>query len=202
MPSEYDPLRPRTLLSADASDLDKARSLFARASSGYLKSPVPWLAWAIILPGTALLTPHVEAAVDTGPLAVLFLWSVAILVGGAVEGLAMRRSRKNAPRSEISSWVFKAQGNLSLIAIALTVVVVVNGVYRYLPGIWLLLIGHSFFAIGGLASNALRRSGLIYQAGGTISLLPWLDSLTVFAVTTAIANLSVAIALLRRGHNT
>ena len=97
----------------------------------------------------------------------------------------MRRARKSAVRSEISRWVFRAQGNLSLIAIALTVVVVFNGAFRYLPGIWLLLIGHSFFAVGGLASNALRRSGLLYQAGGAVSLLPWLDSLAVFAVTTS-----------------
>ncbi|MFQ5525752.1 MAG: hypothetical protein ACE5GX_05770 [Thermoanaerobaculia bacterium] len=202
MPSEYDPLRPRKLLSAEASDLDKVKSQFAEASSGYLRSPVPWLAWAIILPGTALLTPHVAAAVGAGSMAVLFMWSVAILIGGAVEGLAMRGARKKAARSEISGWVFRAQGNLSLIAIALTVVVVVNGAFRYIPGIWLLLIGHSFYAVGGLASNALRRSGLIYQLGGVISLLPWLDSLTVFAVTTAVANLAVAVALLRARSTT
>ena len=162
--------------------------------------PWPWLAWAVILPSAALLTPPLAAAAGSGSTAVLLLWSVAILIGGAIEGIAMRRSREETGRSEISGWVFKTQGNLSLIAIALTVVVIVDGAYRYLPGIWLLLIGHSFFAVGALASNALKRSGLLYQAGGLISLLPWLDSLTVFAVTTALANLAVAAALLRPGR--
>ena len=111
-------------------------------------------------------------------------------------------ARKRASHSEISGWVFKAQGNISLIAIALTVVVMVNEAYRYLPGVWLLLIGHSFFAMGGLASPALRRSGLLYQAGGLIALLPWLDSLIVFAVTTAAANLAVAVAMVRAGGGT
>ncbi len=198
MPSEYDPLRPRTPLSSGGSDLDRVRALFSRASGGYLRSPWPWLAWAVILPGAALLTPHLAAAVGPGSLAVLLLWSIAILIGGAIEGLAMRRGGRPAVRSEITGWVFKAQGNLSLIAIALTAVVVVNRAYAYLPGIWLLLIGHSFFTVGGLASKALMRSGLLYQVGGVASLLPWLDSLTVFAVTTAVANLSVAVSLFRR----
>lgn len=199
MASEYDPLRSRPLLSSEASDLDRVKALFAAASSGYLSSPVPWLVWAIVLPGAALATPRVAASADPGWLAVLLLWSVAILVGGSVEGLAMRRARRRAPHSEISGWVFKAQGNLSLIAIALTAVVMVNEAYRYLPGIWLLLTGHSFFALGGLASPALRRSGLVYQLGGLVALLPWFDSLIVFAVTTAAANLAVAVAMVRAG---
>ena len=63
----------------------------------------------------------------------------------------------------------------------------------------LLLIGHSFFAIGGLAASALKRGGLLYQVGGVISLLPWFGSLTVFAVTTALANSTIAVSLwLRR----
>lgn len=201
MASEYDPLRPRPLLSSEASDLDKTKALFAGASAGYLSSPVPWLAWAIILPGAALLTPSLAAAVGRGSLAVLLLWSMAILAGGAIEFLAMRRARRRLPRSELSGWVLKAQGNISMIAIALTFVVVANGVYQYLPGIWLLLIGHSFFALGGLASNALKRSGILYQLGGLAALLPWLDSLTVFAVTTAVANLSVAVAMVRAGKS-
>ncbi len=203
MPSEYDPLRPRHPLSGEASDLDKVQTLFAGAASGYLSSPWPWVCWAIVLPVAGVMTAEVAGV--GGALAVLLLWSLAILFGGAFEALAMRRSRRAAVRSDITRWVFRGQGNLSLIAIVLTAALVWQRMYDFLPAVWLLLIGHSFFAVGGLASSALRRGGLLYQLGGVVSLLPWFESLAAFAVTTAVANGTIAMSLfLRRrrgGHD-
>lgn len=196
MATEYDPVRPRPPLSGQETDLDRVRGLFETASSRYLYSPIPWFSWAVILPGAALLTPAVQEA--SGPLAVLLLWSVAILVGGAVEGLVLRGARSQDRQSDLARWVLRGQGNLSLVAVILTVGLALRGVYEFLPGVWLLLIGHSFFAVGGLASTALRRSGLLYQLGGLISLVPAWDSLAAFAVTTAFANLTLGLSLLRR----
>lgn len=193
MASEYDPLRPRPPLSGGASDLDSVQALFSRAAAGYLHSPWPWLCWALVLPGAALLTADVASA--GGPLAVLLLWSVVILLAGAVEAVSMWRSRKSVVPSDITHWVFRGQGNLSLIAIVLTAALAWQRAYDFLPAVWLLLIGHSFFAVGGLASSALKRGGLLYQAGGILSLLPWFDSLTVFAATTALANATIAASL-------
>lgn len=193
MASEYDPLRAREPLSSGGSDLDRVRTLFARASSGYLRSPWPWLCWALVLPVAALETRAVAQA--GGPIAVLLLWSLVILVAGAVEGISMWRSRKTAVASDITRWVFKAQGNLSLIAIVLTAALAWQQAYDLLPGIWLLLIGHSFFSVGSLAAKALRRGGLLYQLGGAVSLLPGLDSLVAFAATTAVANGVIAVSL-------
>lgn len=193
--SEYDPVRPRQPLSSEGSDLEIVQDLFGQASSGYLKSPWPWLAWAVVLPTTALITPAVAAA--AGPPEVLLLWSLAIVIGGVVEGLALRRSKGSRSGSDLTRWVFRAQGNLSLIAVTLTAVLVFQELYRFVPAVWLLLIGHSFFAIGGLASQTLRRGGLIYQAGGLLSMYPRFDSLMVFALTTALANAMIAVSLWR-----
>ena len=113
----------------------------------------------------------------------------------------MWRGRKTVIPSDITRWVFRGQGNLSLIAIVLTAALAWQRMYEFLPAVWLLLIGHSFFAIGGLAATALKRGGLLYQVGGVISLLPWFGSLTVFAVTTAIANLTIAVSLWLRGRH-
>lgn len=196
MPSEYDPLPPRPPLSRGASDLDTVQALFSRAAAGYLHSPWPWLCWALVLPTAALMTAEIAAA--GGPLAVLLLWSAAILVAGAVEAATMWRSREAVVPSDITRWVFRGQGNLSLIAIVLTAAMAWQGMYEFLPAVWLLLIGHSFFAIGGLAATALKRGGLLYQLGGVMSLLPWFGSLTVFALTTALANGAIAVSLWRR----
>jgi len=193
--SEYDPLRPRPPLTSEASDLETVQNLFGRASSGYLRSPWPWIGWALVLPAAALVTPRVAAT--AGPLAVLLLWSVAIVLGGAVEGLALRRGRRERPSSDLTRWVFRGQGNLSLIAVALTGALALQGLYQYLGAVWLLLIGHSFYAVGGLASRALRRGGLLYQVGGVVSLFSRFESLAVFAVTTAIANSVIALELWR-----
>ena len=193
MPSEYDPLRPRRPLSGEASDLDRVQALFSAAARGYLKSPWPWLCWAIVLPATATVTSDVAAA--GGPLAVLILWSVAILLAGAVEGITMWRSRGAAVASDITRWVFRGQGNLSLVAVVLTAALAWQGRYELLPGVWLLLVGHSLFTVGGLAAKPLERGGLLYQFGGVCCLLPWFGSLTVFAITTAVANGMIAGSL-------
>jgi DNA-binding NarL/FixJ family response regulator len=58
--SEYDPLIRRAPGSG-SDDLERARALFEGASHAYLESPVPWLVWAIALPGAALATPRAEA---------------------------------------------------------------------------------------------------------------------------------------------
>ncbi len=176
--------------------MDKVQELFSHAASGYVSSPWPWVCWAFVLPAAALMTPTVATAV--GPVAVLLLWSVAILLAGAVEALSMRRARKGVTPSDITRWVFRGQGNLSLIAIVLTLALGWQRMYEFLPAVWLLLIGHSFFSIGGLAASALKRGGLLYQVGGVISLLPWFESLIVFAVTTAVANATIALSLLLR----
>ena len=197
MTSEYDPIRPRQPLAGGASDLDTVQALFSRAAAGYLHSPWPWLSWAIVLPFAALMTADVAAG--GGPIAVLLLWSATILLAGAVEAVTMWRSRKALVPSDITRWVLKGQGNLSLIAIAITAAMAWHRMYDFLPAVWLLLIGHSFFSIGGLSSNALKRGGVLYQVGGVISLLPWFGSLSVFAATTALANLTIAVSLwLRR----
>lgn len=193
MPSEYDPLRAREPLASGASDLDRVRAAFARAAAGYLSSPWPWVCWAVVLPLAALRTEAVAEA--AGPLAVLLLWSSAILLAGAVEGVTLWRSRDRRVASDVTRWVFRGQGNLSLAAILLTAALAWRGAYDLVPGVWLLLIGHSFFSVGALAKSALRRGGLLYQVGGAISLFPRFDSLLVFAVTAALANGVIAVSL-------
>lgn len=193
MSTEYDPLRAREPLSSGASDLDRVEAIFARAATGYLRSPWPWLCWALVLPLAALETTAAAAA--GGPLAVLLLWSVAILLAGAVEGVTLWRSRGSVVSSDVTRWVFRGQANLSVIAIALTAGLAWQEAYELIPAVWLLLIGHSLFAVGGLAASALRRGGLLYQLGGAVSLVAQLDSLVIFATTTAVANCVIAGSL-------
>lgn len=193
MSSEYDPLRPRQPLSGQPTDLDQVQRIFSRAATGYLNSPWPWLCWALVLPAAALGTP--EVAASGGPLAVLLLWSVAILAAGAVEGITMWRSRRRVEASDVTRWVFRGQGNLSLIAVVLTGALAWQEMYGLLPGVWLLLIGHSLFSVGGLAARPLERGGLLYQVGGVLCLIPSLPGLQVFAATTAIANAVIAVSL-------
>ena len=192
--AEYDPL-----LAARAEpgeDLQRARDLFAAASRPFLASPWTWLAWAIVLPATALATPLVLSA--WGGFAVLGLWSGAILVGGAVELGGMRRGARRHQRTALAGWALSVQGNLSLVAVALSGAALLAGQARLLPGIWLLLLGHSFFLLGSLAFPPFRFYGLIYQAAGAIALWPALDSLLVFAVATALGNLWMAWSVWRQ----
>jgi hypothetical protein len=127
----------------------------------------------------------------------LILWSVAILLGGAVEVLLIFRQTADQAGSSLSRWVFRAQGNISLVAVALSVILVWQGRAWILPGLWLLLLGHSFFLMGGLAFRPLRISGVLYQGGGLVALWPGGEALIVFSIATVAANLWMCLAVWR-----
>lgn len=198
MTSEYDPVfHERDRRDDPASDLAQARRLFAAASRPYLSSAVPWLVWALALPAAALATPVAfERATHAG---VLGLWSAAILVGGGVEGLfllwARRRSGGGTP---LGSWAMTLQGNLSLVAVALSALLLLLGEPRFLPALWLLLLGHSLFALGSLAFAPQRTAGILYQLGGIAALVPGVPPLWAFAAATALGNLWIAAGVARR----
>lgn len=201
--SEYDPVFGERRSAAPSpvaesrDDLSTVRALFASASRPYLSSSIPWLAWAVVFPVTAFATE--EAARRGGAPFVLALWSVAILVGGAVEALFLYRNRRRqGGGSPLGSWAMTLQGNLSLVAVALSIALVVGNRAALLPGLWLLLLGHSLFALGGLAFRPQRTAGIVYQLGGVVALVPGVPSLVVFAVATALGNLWIAIGVARR----
>ena len=194
--SAYDPVFGADEPPALAADAEQARAAFARASRAYLASPLPWLVWALLLPAAALSTPAaLGRAREAG---VLLVWSVAILVGGAVEGLALVGARRRAGGGPLGAWAMRVQGNLSLAALALSAALVWAGAPELLPGLWLLLLGHSFFALGGLALGALRAAGVVYQIGGVVALVPGMPSLACFAAATALGNVWVAVGIARR----
>jgi hypothetical protein len=156
----------------------------------------------VLLPAAALATP--AALRRFGPSGVLFTWSAVILLGGAVEILAIRRSagRSGSGRSTLASWVLRLQGNLSFIALLLSALLIWQDVTWALPGLWLLLLGHSFYMLGGFAFEPFRRCGLIYQVGGLAALWPGGSPLAAFAVATALGNLWIAIGVWRdRGYS-
>jgi hypothetical protein len=193
---EYDPLIAAAPSDA-GDDLERARDLFAAASRPFLVSAWTWLGWALLLPLSALATRPVLAAF--GAAGVLALWSLAILVGGAVELLGMRRGSRRHRRTALAGWALSVQGNLSLVAVALSLALLVGGLGRLLPGVWLLLLGHSFFLLGSLAFPPFRGYGLVYQLGGALALLPvGVDPLIVFALATFTGNLWMAWAVWRR----
>jgi hypothetical protein len=132
---------------------------------------------------------------------VLFTWSAVILLGGTLEILAIRRCRRESGTSTLASRVLRLQGNLSFVALALSVVLIWQDLAWVLPGLWLLLLGHSFYMLGGFAFEPFRVCGLIYQVGGVAALWPALlgnnSPLTVFAVSTAVGNLWVALGVWR-----
>src|SRR5437764_428590 len=175
MASEYDPLIPDRAEVED--DLSPVQERFRRASGPYLRSPWSWLAWAVVLPAAALATP--AAARAGGPAAVLAGWSVAILVGGAVEIAAIFRNGgrigehagEREARTPLAGWVLRVQGNLSLAALALSILLVCQGLPSALPGLWLLLLGHSLYLLGGLAFPPMRPCALISQSGRVAA--PW-----------------------------
>lgn len=184
--SEYDPLIPERRREPDAAaerEFAAIREHFATASRPFLSSPWTWLGWAVILPTAALLTPRFAAR----PGSVLFLWSVAILAGGLVEFLALRRRQVFQERTPIASWALNLQGNLSLVGLVLSVVIVLAGRPDLLPGLWCLVLGHSFFALGGLAFRPMRTAGLLFQLGGVASFLPGVPPLMAFAISSAVA---------------
>lgn len=193
-PSEYDPLFEREADADLAADEATAARAFREAARPYLSSPISWFAWSAILPGAALATPWAHARGREA--AVTALWVAAILAGGAVEGLFLFRNRR--PRTRLGAWAMRLQGNLSLVAVALSAVLLWIGAPELLPGVWLLLLGHSFFALGGLAFPPMRSAGIIYQLGGVAALVPGGDPLLAFALAAALGNFWIAIGIWRR----
>jgi hypothetical protein len=197
--SEYAPLFDPTRTGAD--DLEPVREHFRAASRPFLTSPWPWLGWAVLLPAAALATPF--ALRRFGFSGVLFTWSAVILLGGAVEILAIRRGRESGEsgRSTLASWVLRLQGNLSIVALLLSALLIWQDVAWALPGLWLLLLGHSFYMLGGFAFEPFRVCGLIYQIGGVAALWPGGSPLAVFAAATFLGNLWIAIGVWRQGRS-
>jgi len=192
-PSEYDPIR--TTEPGWDDDLEETKDLFERAAGPFLRSPVPWLSWALILPASAISTQGwLESR---GPMGVLLLWSVAVMLGGTIEIGIARRGRGGSGSSSLARWVLRAQGNLSVIGLALSTVVVMQGVAWLLPAIWLLLLGHSLWSLGGLAFAPLKATGLLYQLGGVLALWPGGSPLLVLALATAVGNLWAAFSIWR-----
>ncbi len=203
-PSEYEPLFAEE--PAAAGDLAAVQDLFRAASGPYLRSYWSWLAWAAILPAAALATARWGGR--SGPAAVLLTWSVAILAAGAIEMTAIRRGSRRAAadgaphagravRSPLAAWALRAQGNLSLVALALSLLLVWQDLAWALPGLWLLLLGHSFYTLGGIAFPPFRPYGLLYQAGGIAALWPGGAPLAVFALAAAAGNLWMAYVVWR-----
>lgn len=194
MPSEYEPLFTPYRTGDD--DLEPVRDRFRAASRPFLRSPWSWFAWALLLPVAALATPAVFAT--WGPPGVLFLWSGTILLGGAVEIVAIRRSgRDTGGSTPLAAWVLRVQGNLSLVALALSALLVWEDMAWTLPGLWLLLLGHSFYVLGGLAFDPFRVCGLIFQVGGVAALWPGGEPLVVFAVTAFLGNVWLGVGVWR-----
>lgn len=173
------------------------REHFRRAGRPFLGSPWSWLSWSVLLPLISLATPLAFRV--GGPPGVLFAWSGAILLGGAVEMLAIFRSGKGLGMvgTPLSSFVLSIQGNLSLAALILSALFVWQDLTWALPGLWLLLLGHSFYLLGGLAFGPLRTCGLIYQLGGLAALWPDGLPLLALALATGLGNLWMAISIWR-----
>lgn len=196
MSSEYDPLRSSIDDPLAENDLERVQDHFQVASQPYLSQPWSWLLWALILPSAALATPRVHS--DAGAVGVLLLWSVAVIVGGFFEAFQIAHARRGgAVMSTLAGWVLRAQGNLSLVAVLLSIVLVWREETWLLPGLWLLLLGHSLFSLGGLAARALRTGGLLYQLGGLIAIWPHGQGGVIFAAATLVANLWIAASIWR-----
>jgi hypothetical protein len=195
MASEYDPLFARAKPGAESDDLEPVRERFLAASKPFLRAFWTWGAWALILPMAALFTP--AAYKLRGPSGVLFLWSIAILLGGAVEFFAIRKAGRSAPSNGLARWALRAQGNLSFVAVLLSGLLFWVDAAWALPGLWLLLLGHSFYILGGISFAPFRRYGLIYQIGGFAALWPGGTPLLVLALTLFAGNLWMAWAVWR-----
>ena len=195
MTTEYDPLLGEPDRRS-AGDLDRVRELFGRASRPYLSSALSWAAWAVLLPAGALGTRWALAWRGSG--GVLLIWSVVILLGGSIEWFASIRQRAERRRNLLATWAFRVQGNLSLVGALLSMGILWADQAELLPALWLLLLGHSFYALGGLAFRPLRTAGVLYQFGGGVALLPPVDALVAFALASGIANAWVAVAIYRR----
>jgi hypothetical protein len=121
-----------------------------------------------------------------------------ILLGGAVELVGLRRGGVRLGASTpLASWVLRLQGNLSLIALSLSLFLLWIDQAWALPGVWLLVIGHSFYMLGGFAFGPFRIGGLILQTGGLAALWPEGSPLGAFAVATALSNLWIGLGIWR-----
>jgi hypothetical protein len=198
MPSEYEPLFDPAPAGAD--DLEPVRDHFRAASKPFLRSPWSWFTWAALLPAAAFATPLAFRL--GGASGVLFAWSGAILLGGGVELLAIRRSSQKGSGGTLAAWVLRLQGNLSLVALVLSALLVWQDLAWALPGLWLLLLGHSFYMLGGLAFPPLRVCGILYQLGGLAALWPGGSPLAVFALATAAGNLWMGFGVWRAATDT
>lgn len=202
MVSEYDPLFGPSDDEPDehshSAGLATVRRSFEEAARPYLSSPLVWLGWALFLPAAALLSAPVlgRFGISGG----LFLWSAAILAGGLVELGAISRKGGLNRRSPLAAWALRVQGNLSLVGLALSAALVWAGAAPLLPGLWLLLLGHSFFTLGKLAFKPMRTAGILFQLGGALALWPGLPSLPLFAAATAAGCLWMAWGVYRTAH--
>jgi hypothetical protein len=191
--TEYDPLFASSQTGPD--DLEPVRERFRAASRPFLQNPISWFAWSALLPGAALATP--TAMRLAGPSGVLFTWSGVILLGGAIEFLGIRRSGRLSQGGTLAAWVLRLQGNLSLVALILSALLVWQDMAWALPGLWLLLLGHSFYMLGGLAFEPIRACGILYQIGGVAALWPDGYPLETFALATAAGNLWMGLGVWR-----
>jgi hypothetical protein len=98
--------------------------------------------------------------------------------------------------------VLRLQGNLSFVALVLSALLVWQDLAWALPGLWLLLLGHSFYMLGGLAFEPFRVCGLLYQLGGLAALWPGGSPLVAFAVATAVGNLWMGVGVWRSEERT
>jgi hypothetical protein len=195
--SEYDPVFAPRADGPESRDLAEVKRLFSAASRPYLSAAFPWFFWSLVLPAAAVAAGRLRVAAS--PAGQLGLWSAAILLGGGVEAFFLYRHRRRlGGGSPLGSWAMTLQGNLSLVAVALSIALVAAGEPKLLAGLWLLLLGHSLFALGGLAFPPQRTAGLVYQLGGAVALLPGVPELTVFAVTAALGNFWIGVGVLRR----
>ncbi len=177
-------------------DLLRVQDEFAAAAEPYLQFPWSWLTWGLLLPIAALATRGVAEGFPVG--SVFVLWFGVVLVGGLVEGVGIHFGRRRFGTSALAGWVMRAQGNLSLVAVLLTVALLVARAPSYIPGVWLLLLGHSFYSLGSLGFPPFRRFGLTYQGAGALALWPMLvDPMLLFALATGFCNLGIAFALWR-----
>ena len=195
MSSEYDPVRSDPFDAGQDRSLETVQRYFEAAAEPYLASPWSWLAWSLILPAAALLTPYF---LETWKwLGVLLLWSAAVILGGAIEAFQIMKGRRKGGTTALATWVLRAQGNLSLVALLLSIVALWQGLAWTLPGLWLLLLGHSLFTLGGLASSAMRTAGRLYQLGGLLALLPHGQGLACFTAATFLGNLWIGASIWR-----
>jgi len=193
MASDYEPLfAPKK---APVDDLEAVRNIFAGAAAPFIRSPWSWAAWALLLPGAALATPTVLGRY--GPFHVVIAWCLVIILGGMVEMWVLRRGG-GTERTTVAGWVLRSQANLSFIAVAISAVLIWYRQPAVLAGVWLLVLGHSFLVLGGLAFRPFRRAGWIYQLAGIGALWPGQNSLGWFAAATALGNALIAIAVARR----